>query len=335
MSILVTGGSGFVGLNLVEQLLGRGEQVVVFAAAAPPDAAGALFRTLPGHLTVIEGDVRDGAAVGRVFAAHPVRRVIHAAVITSARARDLEDPETVVGVNLLGTLAVLEAARRHDVDRLIYVSSGAVYGPANAGPAELDEATTPALPEGLYGITKYAAERASLGYKSAYGLDVVAARLSTVFGRWEYDTGDRDTLSPPLQIARLAAAGTAAVLPREGRKDWIYGADVARGILALLDLAQPRHDVYHVSTGQSWSLVDWCRALAARRPGFTYRIADRPGIANVDLHGDRDRPAMAIRRLVAETGFAAQFDLDAALADYLEWTDRHQIWRSRATLPQG
>ncbi len=136
-----------------------------------------------------------------------------------------------------------------------------------------------------------------------------------------------------MQIARLAAAGTAAVLPREGRKDWIYGADVARGILALLDLAQPRHDVYHVSTGKSWSLIDWCRALAARRPGFTYRLADRPGTANVDLHGDRDRPPMAIGRLVEETGFAAQFDLDAALADYLEWTDRHRIWRDRATVP--
>lgn len=330
MSILVTGGSGFVGLNLVEQLVGRGEQVVVFAAAPPPASAIALFQTLPGRLTVIEGDVRDGAAVDRVFADHPIDRVIHAAVITSARARDLSDPEAIVAINLLGTITVLEAARRHAVDRLIYVSSGSVYGPANAGPAAFDEATTPALPEGLYGITKFAAERACLSNRSAHDMDVIAARLSTVFGRWEYDTGDRDTLSPPLQIARLAAAGTAVVLPRAGRKDWIYGADVAGGILALLDLAAPRHAVYHVSTAKSWSLIDWCQALAARRPDFSYRIADRPDTANVDLHDDHDRPPLAIARLVEETGFAPRFDLDAALADYLEWTDRHRIWRDRA-----
>ena len=327
MAVLVTGGSGFVGLNLVEQLLGRGDDTVIFAARPPPDSAAAGFASLPGRLTVIEGDVREPEAVEQVFADHPIDRVIHAAVITSGRVRELQNPREIVEVNLLGTVAVLQAARRFPVERLVYVSSGAVYGPTGGGAAELDEATTPARPEGLYGITKYAAERASLTYRSAFGMDVVAARLSTVFGRWEYDTGDRDTLSPPLQIARLAAAGADAVLPRAGLKDWIYGPDVARGILALLDLVRPRHDVYHVSTGQRWSLVDWCQALAARSPGFAYRLADEPEAANVELHGSADRAPMAIARLVDETGFAPMFGLDDALVDYLEWTGRHQLWR--------
>ena len=187
--------------------------------------------------------------------------------------------------------------------------------------------TAPALPEAVYGTTKFAAERTALSYRSLWGMDVVAVRPHAVFGRWEYDTGLRDLLSPPLQATRLAVAGKPAVLPRADLRDWLYGSDAARGILALLDLARPRYDVYNLASGDRWGMVDWCDRLAAVFPGFSCRLATTPDEANINLYGDRDRAPLTTDRLAADAGFQAEFGLDTAFADYMDWIRAHRIWQ--------
>ena len=327
MAVLVTGGSGFVGLNVVEELIGRGREAIAFGLAPPPGSAIAWLSGLPGTLSVVEGDVTDRAALEGVFRAHAVDGVIHAAAITSAGNRDREHAREVVVVNLLGTVEVLEAARRHRVGRVLYVSSSSVYGRAAFDTDELDEATTVPVPETLYGITKYAAERTALYDRTLWGTDVVAARLTAVFGRWEYGTGVRDTLSPPLQVARLAVRGEAAILPREGLRDWTYATDVAAALIALMDLKRPQHDVYNVSSGTRWTIESWCRKLEDAFPRFSHRIAEDEGEANIDFHGARDRAPLSNARLVKDTGFRARFGLDEAADDYMEWMGHHRMWR--------
>src|SRR5207249_720476 len=81
---------------------------------------------------------------------------------------------------------------------------------------------------------------------------LIVARLGPVFGPWERTTGTRDTPSPHLQAARLAAAGRRAILPHPGRADWIYSRDVATGVVTLLDADRPRHRVYNVGAGGAW-----------------------------------------------------------------------------------
>ena len=326
MAVLVTGGSGLVGLNIIEQLLDRGDPVVAFSLTPSPESAIALFESLLGDLAVVDGDVRDGEIVDRLFRDHAIDRVIHGAAITADDARARRCMRDIVEVNILGTIEVLEAARRHSVSRFIYISSASVYGQSRYADTAVAE-TAPALPEAVYGTTKFAAERMALSYRSLWELDVVAVRPHAVFGRWEYDTGLRDLLSPPLQATRLAVAGEQAVLPRADTRDWLYGADAARGILALLDLARPRYDVYNLASGDRWSMVDWCEKLAAAFPGFSCRLATTPGEANIDLYGDRDRAPLTTDRLADDAGFRAEFGLDAAFSDYIEWIRAHRIWR--------
>ena len=327
MAILITGGSGFVGLNVVERLLELGSETVVYGLAPPPESALEVFSTLPGSLQVVEGDVRDEAALERVFRTHAVDKVVHAAVITSASDRDRRHGSEVIQVNLLGTFGVLEAARRHRVGRVLYLSSGAVYGQSGFAPGHLDEETTIPVPETLYGITKYAAERIALYYKSLWGMDLLAARIGGVFGRWEYATGVRDTLSPQLQVTRLAFQGRETLLPRDGLRDWIYGPDVADALIALLDLKRPKHDVYNIGSAIRWTIEAWCQKLTSVFPQFSYRIVADEKEANVDLHDARDRSPMSIARLVEEMGFRPRFGLDEAVDDYVKWIELHRIWR--------
>lgn len=317
MTVFITGGSGFVGLNLIELLLGRGESVVSYSLVPPPARAMEEFEGLPGTLRHVDGDVGDPHALGNALEQSGARRVIHGAVITAGIERERRDPASIVSTNIHGTVNVLDAARRLGVDRFIYLSSASVYGANALSRDELSEARTPPIPQSLYAVTKYAAEGIARRYGTVFGMHVVAARLSAVFGRWEHDTGLRDTLSQPYLLAHLAAAGDEAVLAEEGFRDWIYGPDAAAGIVALLDAADLRHDVYNIGTGQTWSLRQWCEKLAERMPAFSYRF-DGGSEADPILDPGRRAP-LSIERVLEDTGYNPGFGLDESFEDYLEW----------------
>jgi nucleoside-diphosphate-sugar epimerase len=317
MIIFVTGGSGFVGLNVLEQLLTRGDSVVSFSLTPPPERAARVFAGLPGTFRHVDGDVCEMDAVNDALAQSGARHVIHAAVITAGIERERRDPAAIISTNVRGTVSMLEAARRQNVDRFLYLSSASVYG-ANAQTDEaLSEEHTAPLPESLYAVTKYAAEGISRRYGALFPMRVVAARLSAVFGRWEYDTGLRDTLSPPYLLARMAAAADEAVLAHEGRRDWIYGPDAAAGIIALLDAGTLRHDVYNIGTGRAWSLWQWCEKLAARHPAFSYRLGTASD-ADRCLDPGRRSP-LSVERLLRDTLYNPRFGLDESCDDYLDW----------------
>ena len=319
MNVFLTGGSGFVGLNVIEQLLTRGDRVVSFSLAPPPARANKLFQGLPGSLQHVDGDVRDGEAVATALAQSGALRVIHAAVITAGIEREARDPAGIVSTNVHGTVNVLEAARRQGVERFVFLSSASVYGANSQRDDALSEAHTAPLPESLYAVTKYAGEGIARRYGIVFPMQVVAARLSAVFGRWEHDTGLRDTLSPPYLLTGMAGAGDAVVLADEGRRDWIYGPDVAAGIIALLDAAALPHDVYNIGTGETWSLLQWCEKLAARRPAFSYRLASEPG-AEASLDPGRRSP-LSVERIFRDTAYNPRFGLAEAFDDYLGWME--------------
>ena len=240
MSVMVTGGTGFVGLNLVEALLARGEAVVVVALDDVPAPALRGFAGLPGRLAVERMDVRDQAGLVGLMRRHGVDRLFPFAAITSGPEREAEAPELVIEVNLLGFVAQLRAAREAGVRRVIAPSSAAVYGESFYAHARLDEARTPAVPVGVYGVTKYAVERTALRLGALWGVEVIAARIGSVFGPWERDTGLRDMIGPHWHLARMAQEGREAVLPAViPAYTWVYSRDVAAGLLHLLDMAAP------------------------------------------------------------------------------------------------
>ena len=324
MTVLITGASGFVGLNVAEAVLAAGTDAVLFDAQPIPDFARPALAIHPGRFHEATGDVRDAALLDGVLGDFAVERVFHGAAVTGAYERERNDAAGILEVNIMGTAAVLEAARLHRVRRFLYPSSVTVYGESLYGYARMDEDTTPAVPDGLYGISKYAGERLSLRFRALWGMDVVCARIGVVFGPWERDTGYRDTLSPYFQIARLAARGEDAVLPPvRHRRDWIYSRDAARALVSLLFAEDLAHQVYNVASGEAADDSPlFCEKLAAGFPDFTWRIADGAGEANIVYHGQGERHPQSITRLAEAFGTGPGFSVAEAFDDYVAWMGR-------------
>lgn len=318
MAVFVTGATGLVGLNVLERLLSAGREVVAFSATPLPSQAERAFAALPGRLRVVTADMGELPRWDPADGGHAIEGFVHCAAITPNDERERRDFRRIVEVNLMGTVHALEAARRWSVRRFVYCSSGAVYGANSFVPGVLAETVCPA-PQTLYAVTKLAGEGTVLRYGALHELDVVVARLGAVFGRWEHDTGLRDMLSAPMQTTAVAQAGGEAILPREGLRDWIYGPDIAAALVGLLDAPRLGWDTYNLGPGTSWSMVQWCAALARRFPRFRYRIAAHPEEGNINFHSRRDRSEMRIERIAEDLGFRARYDLEKALEDYLAW----------------
>jgi len=317
MATVVFGGAGFVGLNIVEALLEKGEEVIVFDASDMPSSAMVAFASLPGRLATAKGDVCDFANVASVLS-REIDTLIFGAAVTAGLERDRDNPELTINVNLNGYLNALRASRDIGVRRVINLSSAGAYGEAAFGTETLEEETA-ADPRSIYSITKYSSERVGDRMADVWGLDVVSVRLSAVFGRWERQTSVRDTPSPQFQILQSAIAGRPALMKRRDSRDWIYAPDVAKAVILLRDSSKLKHRLYNVSTGTPWSVTDWGAELSRLRPGFECRLAEDAEEATIDLHAPRDRKQMSIERLQADTGFQPNFGLVNSAADYDSW----------------
>lgn len=327
MSVLITGGCGFVGINLAEALLAAGERVVLFDRIALPRSA---FEALASHgarLSVVGADIRDSGKLQAALTDYAVRRIVHAAVITADAGREAREAATIVDVNIGGALNVLQAARAAKCERVVYVGSAQAYGATHEQGIRLREETSPSRPQDIYGITKFGAEQIALRLSALWKLEVICVRLGSVCGPWEFDTGVRDMLSPYLRTAQLALRGEAAIIPRrEFWRDWVYSRDVGDGLRALLRARALRHRVYHLSSGIDWqgSFARWCYVLGKAYPQFTWRTAAIGEPPNVSFVVERDRAPMDVSRIASDVGFTPKFGPREAHADYIGWIREHE-----------
>jgi len=320
-TVLITGGGGFIALNIAEALLACDRKVVLFGTSIPPEPF--LHRLgVSKDLHCETGDVTNGAAVSEALTRHGVNQVVHGAVITAALEREAREAVRIAEVNLIGTIKVLEASIAAGIQRVICLGSGSVYGAQVKTEGLLNEDKDLAVPDSMYGITKLAAERMAMRYRATRGLDVVVARLGVVLGPWEHNTRSRDTLSIPYVLLELARNGQEARIMRHVPNDWIYAADAATAIVTMLDAKKLNYGVYHVSAGMQWDIGDWCRAVQAHFPAFTWRLVDNPEEANVGRLSPVPRPPFSIDRITSELGWRPNYLGTDALLHMLKWYDQ-------------
>ncbi|WP_024513932.1 NAD(P)-dependent oxidoreductase [Bradyrhizobium sp. Tv2a-2] len=320
MRVVIFGGAGFVGLNIARLLLERGHGVTLFDRAELPPMARRVFAPHAERLRVLQGDVTDAAGVAAAIG-DGCDAIVLAAAITAGPARDAAEPGRILAVNLLAQVPVLEAARHARVRRVINLSSAAAYGTSGQHYPLLEE-TTPCEPQSLYAITKFASERVTARLADLWQSDVVSVRLSGVFGPFERPGGVRDTPSPQALIVDCLARGVPALLDDQGMRDWVYATDVAEAVALLIAAVKPRHTLYNISSGVSFTAEAWGQALAALRPGFVCRIAGPDEKATVTVHGPARAP-LAVARLRDEFGWRARFDCEVSAADMCHWLRDH------------
>ena len=322
MRVLVTGGSGFFGLNLVRCLAQADEVMRVIAADLAPDERVRRFvAPAADRVEFVSLDVRDRAALIRLVSQAAVTHVVHAAAITPDAAREQAQSDLVVDVNLGGTVNVLEALRAVEtVQRVLLVSSSGVYGAPAESLAAAQTEDGPLQLGNLYAITKYSAELLGERYAELCGRPVAAVRLAALYGPMERPTAGRGQMSQPTQLVAALRSGRAVrVAGAAVTRDWTYVADAAEAVRALLLAPVWRYGVYNVGTGCGSTFGRLVELLVAR--GLRATWVDEPAAADIAMRPEQARLPLDIRRLREETGFSPRYDLANGLADYLKWLE--------------
>lgn len=306
-TVLVTGGDGFLGRNVVEALHAAGHTVV---SVDPRHATG----RPPGGAGQIRADVTDPVALRRAFAPGTVDAVVHLAAATIGPH---DDVAAGIRLNVVGTQTVLRIAQDAGVRRCLVLSSTAVFGDAVYGHRPLDEEMHP-TPVSAYGVSKYAAESLTRQANAeSPSFEAVVVRVPALFGPWERETPQRTLMSPPLQLVRALDTGEQVVLARGGHRDWTFAPDVAQAILGLLAAPRLEHETYHLGCGQTWNLAVLADLMVERNLPVSYTTAETTSLA----YGDdlqRHRVPLDPSRAVAELGVACA-PPRAACGRYLDW----------------
>lgn len=243
-SMLVTGGAGFIGANLVRQLLERGHRVTVFDDLSV--GRRSYLKGLP--IALIEGSILDVDAVNRAVEDH--QGVVHLAAQTGVPG-SLIDPRRDCGVNVLGTLNLLEACRRVSprgtpAPRFVFASSNASLG-RQPPPATEDKAPLPISP---YGASKLAGEAYCLAHHGSWGLGTVALRFGNVYGPYSVHKS-----SVVAQFFNDILDGKLITIDGDGRqtRDLIYVDDLCQAVLAALE-SEIGGEVFQIATGVETSI---------------------------------------------------------------------------------
>lgn len=269
MRIIVTGGAGFIGSHIVDRYLGLGHDVLVVDSLW--SHGGGRRENVDPSAGFVHMDIRDDD-LGRVFEDFKPDVVSHHAAQHSV-AIGSRDPKYDASVNVTGLLNVLEAAVRGGARKVIYASSGAIYGTPTQLP--IDE-STPQRPESPYGITKMVGEHYLQFYKSERGLDFTALRYANVYGPRQDPNGEAGVIAI---FAGKFLAKTAVRVDWDGEqtRDYVYVEDVARAnVLALESGSEGR---YVIGTGKRTS-VNEIHATLVEITGFDApieRAPKRPG----------------------------------------------------------
>jgi UDP-glucuronate 4-epimerase len=252
MRLLVTGGAGFIGSHLVESRLSRGDDVTVlddFNDFYSPEIKERNLVGVGADIRIVRGDIRDAALVERVFEEGRFDAVVHLAARAGVRP-SLKDPRLYVDTNIVGTLNVLEAARKTGVGRVVNASSSSVYGVLRTAPFREDMALTRTISP--YAATKLAGEQLCSNYSHLYGIRTISLRFFTVYG--------------PRQRPDLAVHGFSRRI-WEGRpikqfgdgstrRDYTYIDDIVQGINGAISYEGERCDVFNLGESQTTTLSE-------------------------------------------------------------------------------
>ncbi len=218
MRILVTGGSGFIGLWLTKALLAKGAEVRVLDLKPDVPLVREILGNTAAHVDWRAGDVSDGDTVHA--AADECDALVHLAAILTPACQ--ADPVRGAEINLIGSLNVFEAARRHGIKSVVYMSSAGVFGP--------DDGTTP-RPTTHYGAFKLAMEGCARAYWADHGITSVGFRPLVVYGPGR----EVGLTAGPSLACRAAARGETYVIPFGGDSDFVYVGDVVAAYLAAIE----------------------------------------------------------------------------------------------------
>ena len=297
MRAIVTGGAGFIGSHVVDALLARGDEVHVLDDLS----AGKRERVAEGAVL----HVADVRAPDEVFDAVRPDAVLHLAAQANVRT-SVERPDHDAEVNVLGTLRILEAARRHDAKIVFSSTGGAIYGECDGRAAE----TAERRPLAPYGTSKLCGEEYLATWNRLHGTSHVSLRLGNVYGPRQDPHGEAGVVAIFMGALR---EGDTPKIYGDGRqtRDYVYVADVVGAILAALE--RDSGGVLNVGTGVETSVLELYDAVR-RMTG----IEREPTLAPARV-GELQRSVLDVSLAARELGWRPQRSLNEGIAETWAW----------------
>jgi dTDP-glucose 4,6-dehydratase len=319
MNVLITGGCGFIGSNLVKYIRKhRPEWKVVnldkLTYAGNLENLSELEGD-PKHVFV-RGDIGNPELVEHVMAQHSVDAIMHLAA-ESHVDRSILGPEVFVATNVLGTQRLLEAARSRGIKRFLMVSTDEVYG--SLGPTGLFTEQSPLQPSSPYSASKTSSDLIALAYHHTFGMDVVVTRCSNNYGRYQFP----EKLIPLMVVNALHDKPLPVYGDGGNVRDWLHVDDHCSALVTALEKGKAG-EVYNIggnSERKNIDIVKGILGLVGKPESLIKFVKDRPG-------HDR-RYAIDPSKIKAELGWAPAHTFEQGLAETVKWYVDNSAWWER------
>lgn len=314
-TIMITGGSGFLGTYVTRSLAERGDRVVIFDAVGPAPVLAALTAPFEQQIVFVRGQVLDLAGMLRAVQQHNVERIFHAAALYDP-PYSLDEPAITYQVNITGTINVMETARLSGVQRVVQSSSIAVYAPRQYEP--IDERHPISLPSagnplGPYGASKAAAEIVGLTYYSTNGVDFVALRNSAIYGH-----GMRYPMYiKPMVENSVRGLPTRFATGGDMRRDYTHVKDITQAVIKALDVPASAltQRVFNIGSGTMHSAAQVAETVRIVLPNADIEIG--AGLSELEQNDMRARGMLDLSAARQQLRYEPQFTLEAGIRDYV------------------
>ncbi len=331
MKILVTGGAGFIGSAVVRLAVARGHEVVNLDALT---YAACLDNVAPVSDSPLyafeEADIRDRAALDRIFAAHMPDAVMHLAA-ESHVDRSIDGPGDFVETNITGTYNMLEAARAYWVGqgrpegfRFHHISTDEVFGSLPMDPDVKFTEDTPYDPRSPYSASKAASDHLVRAWHETYGLPVVLTNCSNNYGPYHFP----EKLVPVVILNALAGKDLPIYGKGENIRDWLYVEDHADALLCVLERGELGRS-YNIGGENERTNLDLVRTICALmdeiRPKESGTYADQIAFV-ADRPGHDARYAIDPSRIREELGWRPSVTVEEGLRRTVEWYLDNEAW---------
>jgi UDP-glucose 4-epimerase len=309
MTILLTGGTGFMGAWIVRALMKKNHTPIIYDLRSDLS----LLEDAREKFELVQGDTLDLATLIRTIKRFKITRIIHAAALTSP-----PNPLTGIKINVEGSINVFEAAKLMDIRRVVFISSKAAYGAITGEhahptykPVTEDYRKTP---DSVYGATKVAAEFMASYYRKTYGIEIVTLRFALIYGPGK--SLRYKSLSIPGRIIENAVKGLETKISqgREQKTDLVYIKDVVNAIMLACFKPKLRSNVFHIGSGAGTTLLDLAEEIKKLYPKAIVEVG--PG---VDYLGDNRSHycVLDISRAKKYLGYSPEFPLKKGVKDYI------------------
>lgn len=311
MTYLITGGAGFIGSAVAKSLMERGDRTILidnfndyYDPSLKRDRINIFLKDHKDSFVLHEGDIRDVDFIEKVFAQEQPDKVLSLAAMAGVRA-SLEDPRLYADVNVMGTMNLLETARKNNVKNFVYASSSSVYGANEKTPfEETDPVDHPVSP---YAATKKATELLAHTFSHLYNMPTTGLRYFTVYGPW--GRPDMGVFKFP---ANIINDETIDIYNNgDMQRNFTYIDDIVSGTITVLDANLPC-DVMNIGGDKTVKLMDFINAVekAIGKEAKKNMMPMQPG--------DVKSTEADISKLRA-LGWSPQTDVDTGIANFVTW----------------